>query len=53
MKVNYKSDVEAVDGLAKAYEGLRSEIGKMIIGQDDVVKSVLISLFANGHSLLV
>ena len=53
MKHNYKTDVEAVDGLANAYEGLKSEIGKQIIGQDEVVKSVLISLFSNGHSLLV
>jgi len=51
--VNYKSDVEAVDALAGAYKSLKSEIGKVIVGQDDVVKSVLISLFSNGHSLLV
>ncbi len=51
--MNYKSDVEAVDALAAAYKSLKSEIGKVIVGQDDVVKSVLISLFSNGHSLLV
>ncbi len=51
--MNYKSDVEAVDALAGAYKSLKSEIGKVIVGQDDVVKSVLISLFSNGHSLLV
>lgn len=50
---NFKSDVEAVDALAKAYQDLRAEIGKVIVGQEDVVKNVLISLFANGHSLLV
>lgn len=49
----YNSDVAAVDGLASAYQELKSEIGKVIVGQDEVVKSVLISLFANGHSLLV
>ncbi len=49
----YKSDVEAVDALAKAYEQMRSEIGKVIIGQHEVVKMVLMSLFSNGHSLLV
>ena len=51
--MNFKSDVEAVDALAEAYKNLKSEIGKVIIGQEDVVKSVLISLFSNGHSLLV
>lgn len=49
----YKSDVEAVDGLARAYQNLRQEISKIIVGQDDVVRAVLISLFSNGHSLLV
>jgi MoxR-like ATPase len=32
---------------------LRHEISKVIVGQEDVVKSVLISLFCDGHSLLV
>jgi MoxR-like ATPase len=50
---NYRSDVEAVDGLAQSYEKLRAEIGKVIIGQEDVIKAVIISLFSNGHSLLV
>ena len=49
----YQSDVEAVDALAKAYRDLSAEIGKVIVGQDDVVKAVIMSLFANGHSLLV
>ena len=49
----FNSDVEAVDGLAQSYRNLKSEIGKVIVGQDDVVKSVIISLFSNGHSLLV
>lgn len=49
----FKSDVEAVDALAQAYKDLSQEIGKIIVGQDDVVKAVIISLFSNGHSLLV
>lgn len=49
----FKTDVEAVDALAQAYHDLRSEIGKIIVGQHDVVTAVLISLFSNGHSLLV
>ncbi len=51
--MDYKSDVEAIDGLAKAYQKLKKEIGKVIVGQDEVIKSVLIGLFSNGHSLLV
>ena len=49
----YKSDVEAVDAMAKSYKELSKEIGKVIIGQEEVVKTVIISLFSNGHSLLV
>ena len=49
----YRSDVEAVDALALAYKNLTKEIGKVIVGQEDVVRAVIISLFSNGHSLLV
>ena len=49
----YSSDVNGVDALAQAAKDLRSEIGKVIYGQEEVVKAVLISLFSNGHSLLV
>ncbi|MEZ5032956.1 MAG: AAA family ATPase [Saprospiraceae bacterium] len=49
----YKNDVEAVDALAQSYRDLKAEIGKVIIGQEDVVRAVIISLFSNGHSLLV
>lgn len=49
----YSSDVQAVDALAASYKELTKEIGKVIVGQEDVVKAVIISLFSNGHSLLV
>lgn len=49
----FNSDVEAVDALAQSYQNLKSEIGKVIVGQDEVVRAVIISLFSNGHSLLV
>lgn len=49
----YNSDKEAIDGLAASYRALNDEIGKRIIGQSDVVKNVLISIFCNSHSLLI
>ena len=52
-QATYKTDVEAVDALAASYAQLKQEIGKVIVGQDEVVKAVIISLFSNGHSLLV
>lgn len=51
--ITYKSDVEAVDALAQSFKDLKQEIAKVIVGQDDVVQAVIISLFSNGHSLLV
>lgn len=50
---NFNSDVEAVDALAQSYKNLTQEISKVIVGQQDVVKAVILSLFGNGHSLLV
>jgi MoxR-like ATPase len=49
----YKSDVEAVDAFVVKYQTLNAEISKVIIGQDEVVKDVLISIFSKGHCLLV
>ncbi|MBP6828149.1 MAG: AAA family ATPase [Saprospiraceae bacterium] len=49
----FNSDVEAVDALSQAYRDLSAEIGKVIVGQDDVVRAVIITLFSNGHALLV
>ena len=50
-KIN--SDVEAVDSLVESFQKLRKEIGKVIVGQDEVVESVMISIFCDSHSLLV
>jgi len=49
----YKSDVEAADAFVVKYKELNAEISKIIIGQDEVIKDVLISIFSKGHCLLV
>ena len=46
-------DVKLADELAEDYKKLESEISKKIIGQSDVVRLLITSLFCNGHSLLV
>jgi MoxR-like ATPase len=51
--MQYKNDVEAADAFVEKYKALTSEIGKVIIGQHEVVKDVLISIFSKGHCLLV
>ncbi|MBI3511589.1 MAG: AAA family ATPase [Bacteroidetes bacterium] len=51
--MQFKSDVEAVDFFREKYKILQQEIHKVIVGQDEVVKDVLVSIFSNGHCLLV
>jgi len=47
------NDVESADKLFEAFKNLKAEIGKVIIGQEQVVQSLLTSIFCNGHALLV
>lgn len=47
------SDVAEIDQLVKDYQKLKNEIHKVIVGQDEVVDQVLISIFSRGHCLLV
>ncbi len=51
--MQFKSDVEAADAFVEKYKALNAEIGKVIIGQQDTVRNVLISIFSRGHCLLV
>lgn len=51
--MQHSPDVEAADALRQAYQQITAEIGKVIIGQEEVIKFVLISIFSNGHCLLV
>ena len=51
--VQYKSDTEALNDFFIKYNSLRAEIGKVIVGQDEVVKNLLIAIFSRGHALLV
>jgi MoxR-like ATPase len=51
--MQFKSEVEAVDYFVGKYKELNQEIGKVIIGQEEVIRDVLISIFSRGHCLLV
>ena len=46
-------EMAAIRGLASAYTRLRQEIGKIIIGQNDVVDQLLIAMFCRSHCLLM
>jgi MoxR-like ATPase len=45
-------DVAAVQRCEKAYNRIRDELSKVIVGQDEVIEQVLIAIFARGHALL-
>lgn len=47
------NDVQQVEQLSQRIAAVRKEVAKVIIGQDDVIEQLLISLFAKGHCLLV
>ncbi|MDG2193519.1 MAG: AAA family ATPase [Polaribacter sp.] len=47
------SDVAAIDHLVKRTVALKAEIAKVIVGQNDAVDFVILSIFCGGHSLLI
>jgi DNA replicative helicase MCM subunit Mcm2 (Cdc46/Mcm family) len=52
---NYKfnmSDVAAIQELVQRQKALKQEIAKVIVGQDEVVHQILLSIFSGGHALL-
>lgn len=49
----YNSDIEGAKALVSKYEALCSEIGKVIVGQHDIIHNTILSIFCQGHVLLV
>ena len=47
------SDVAAIDKLVEKHKLLKSEIAKVIIGQEEVINEILLAVFSGGHALLV
>lgn len=47
------SDVQAVQNLVEKHQQLKDEIGKVIIGQEEVIQQILLSIYTGGHSLLI
>jgi MoxR-like ATPase len=50
---NYANDIDAANALSESYTRLTAEIGRVIVGQEEVVRLVLTGIFCQGHSLLV
>lgn len=51
--MQFANDVEAANMLHQKYQTLKQEIGKVIVGQHEVVDAVLNAIFSNCHVLLV
>lgn len=49
----YQNDVEAANALHQKYTELKKEISKVIVGQNSIVEALLISIFSNGHTLMI
>jgi MoxR-like ATPase len=47
------NNIQLVDDFVNSYKSFKTEISKVIIGQEEVIDQVLISIFCNGHCLLV
>jgi len=50
---NSSGDLQAVEQLSRAYQTMAAELGKIIVGQQEVVEQVLTAMFCQGHVLLV
>jgi MoxR-like ATPase len=51
--MKFSGDKEAIDALCQKHDVLMKEIGKAVYGQDEIIKQVLISIFSEGHCLLI
>lgn len=49
----YENEIKAFEALSQKYKSLSSEIAKVIVGQDTIVRDLLISILSNGHCLLI
>jgi len=47
------SDIAAIKGLVEKNKDLKQEIAKVIIGQEEVLHQLLLSIYTGGHSLLI
>ena len=53
MNAAVESDVQMLESLRRAHQQMRSEVGKIIIGQEKVLDQLLMAIFCRGHALLV
>ena len=49
---NAEHDLAAVEKLNQTFRGIKSELSKVIVGQDNVIEELLIAIFSRGHCML-
>tara|TARA_R110001632_G_scaffold8164_4_gene31956 strand:+ start:226 stop:1200 length:975 start_codon:yes stop_codon:yes gene_type:complete len=52
-RIKNMSDVAAIERLVVKHAELKKEIAKIIVGQDEVIEQILLSIYTGGHSLLI
>src|SRR5262249_48910631 len=48
-----KDDIAIVETLRKGRDALQAEMGKLIVGQKEIIDQILMALFCRGHGLMV
>ena len=51
--MSQENDIQAVHELSEAYRLITEQLGRMIVGQQQVIEELLVAMFARGHCLLV
>ncbi len=50
---NNSDDVQLVDKLSKSIVRIKNEVNKVIVGQDEIINNIILSMLAGGHCLLI
>ncbi len=53
MSKENQNDLEMIKKLQQTYQNIREELGRVIVGQDEIIENLIIGLLSRGHCLLV
>ena len=52
-RISQTDDIEAVKALNSAYQKMSDQLGRIIVGQKEVLEQILVAVFCRGHARLV
>ncbi len=52
MEANH-SDIQSIDNLVRSCDNIKKEVSKVIVGQKNVIEKLLMTIFSNGHAVLI